>query len=83
MIKNLGVLGPCEEVELRYPFLAVLCSNFLSLLRIVDQFQDDITFEKQSNVVEATEALIDIYSETRIQVSLGNSKISKENSKIS
>ena len=33
--------------------------------------------------VEATEALIDTYNETRIQASLENSKTSKENSKIS
>ena len=59
-----------------------MCSNFLSSLRIVDQFQDGVTFEQQSNVVEATEALMDIYNETRIQVSLENSKTSKENSKI-
>ena len=43
--------GPCELVEVQYPFLAVLCSNFLSSLRIVDQFQDGVTFEQQSNVV--------------------------------
>ena len=71
-------------MEVRYPFLALLCSNFLSSLRIVDQFQDGVTFEKQSNVVEVTEALTDNYNETsRIQVSLENSKTSKENSKIS
>ena len=69
-------------MEVRYPFLAVLCSNFLSSLKIVDQFQDGVTFEQQSNVVEATEALIDIYNETRIQASLENSKTSKEISKI-
>ena len=51
-------------------------------MRIGDQFQDGITFEKQSNVVEATEALINIYNETRIQASLENSKTSKEISKI-
>ena len=49
----------------------------------MDQFQDGVTFEKQSNVVEETKALIDIYNETRIQVSLENSKTSRENSKIS
>ena len=48
----------------------------------MDQFEDGVTFEQQSNVVEATEVLIDIYNETRIQVSLENSKTSKENSKI-
>ena len=69
-------------MEVRYPFLAVLCSNFLSSLRIVDQFQDDVKFEQQSNVVEGTEALIDTYNETRIQASLENSKTSKEISKI-
>ena len=56
--------------------------KFLSLLKIVDQFQDGVTFEKQSNVVEATEALIDIYNETRIQASLENSKTSNEICKI-
>ena len=54
-------------MEVRYPFLAVLCSNFLSFLRIVDQFQDGVKFEQQSNVVEGTEALINTYNETRIQ----------------
>ena len=49
----------------------------------MEQLQDGVTFEQQSNVVEATEAPIDIYNETRIQVSLENSKTSKENSKIS
>lgn len=49
----------------------------------MDQFQDGVKFEQQSNVVEGTEALINTYNETRIQASLDNSKTSKENSKIS
>ena len=50
----------------------------------MDQFQDGLTFEhKVTWSVEATEALIDTYNETRIQASLENSKASKENSKIS
>ena len=33
----------------------------------MDQFQDGVKFEQQSNVVEGTEALINTYNETRIQ----------------
>ena len=50
----------------------------------MDQFQDGVTYEQQSNVVGGgTKALIDIYNETRIPVSLENSKTFEENSKIS
>ena len=70
-----GSLSLFSGAVLKFSILAENCGiNF----KMASRSNNNVTWS-----VEATEALIDIYNETRIQASLETSKTPRENSKMS